>query len=198
MSAGLLLQAVGLGLSLASVILLWLGQAFRPQAVAMEGLGVFSRHPAAIVREVSAGLTPRAATGRLALSLSLQLLALSLAPASADAPSKATVVGVVVGSAAITLLAWATSRELILAQRLVRVAEHPPTDEVAPLVFLFELDLERRGRSSAELLEIPDDLRAVLSRRYRWAAGFAALGGQDDEPRMTGLARSSDEQAPIS
>lgn len=175
MSAGLLLQAVGLGLSLASVILLWVGQAFRPQAVAMEGLGVFSRNPAAIVREVSAGLTQRAATGLLALSLSLQLLALALVPASMDGAPLAAVVGVVVGTATTAFFAWTITGDLILSQRLVRVAQHPPTDEVAPLAFLFELDLERRGRPSSDALHLPRDLRAHLARRYRFARGFSAL-----------------------
>jgi len=170
-----LLQGVALGLSLASVVLLWRVQSFRPKAVAMQGVGVFSRNVPAIVERASQGLTERAATGILAVGLSLQLAVLAFVPLGAESPVGSAVAGVVVGTAAVTLALWWLARELILSQRLVRVAAHPPTDEVTPLAFLFELDCERRGRSTVASQDLPADLRARLARRYRFARSFPDL-----------------------
>lgn len=177
MGPALWIQAIGLGLSLASVALLWMSQPFQPASVAREGVAVLSRNVPAIVEKASAGLTGRAATTIVTVSLSLQLLALAWPADSAPPPSSPVVLGVVTVVALVAFGAWMIAGELILSQRLVRVAEHPPTDEVTPLAFLFELDLERRGHSSVEPFDFPADLRKALSRRYALARGFAELKG---------------------
>jgi hypothetical protein len=175
MTTGAWLQAVALGLSLASVLLLWLGQPFRPASVAREGVGVFSRDVTAVVERASAGLSQRAATGLLVLSLSTQLAVIAWGSAGGDEITGATIAGVVVLTAAVTLIVWFLARGLILSQRLVRIAENPPTNEISPLRFLFEMDLERRGKPQQAPPASEELVRAGLAPRYRFARGFAAL-----------------------
>ncbi len=169
------LQATGLGLALASVIVLWTGAPFLPKATAMQGAAVLSFNLPAILERVAAGMNQRAATGLIALSLSLQLVALAVVPSASGAPAGLLVVAVGVATAAVVLGCWRVVREVVTSQRLVRVAANPPTDEVTPLRFLYVLDRERRGQRDIPLSAVSPDPRSTLVRRYGYCRGFRDL-----------------------
>lgn len=180
-----MIRGAGLGMALASVLILMFGQSWNASAIRDRWTTPIGFASAPIVGEVYAWLNARAAAIVLILGLALQVLGAALADSSSSASGWMWSLGVMLLVAVGVERAWVTLRESQVTRRLVLMARGAGMPDVSDIQFLWHLDQDRAkplvdSPSGLEIDPLTGAPPSCLARDLLRATAYGRRSGFDE------------------